>query len=211
MQKKGFFITMEGIDGCGKSTQTQLLVQYLNKHHNHTVIKTKEPGGGPASEKIRYLLLAKDTDISALTELLLLEASRTELFSTTIIPALNEGKTIVCERGIDSTIAYQGYARGLDHSIIKTLNQTASQNIKPDVTIIFDIDPLKSQTRIKAGDQSLFDRLEKEGIEFQKKVRNGFLEIAKQEPDRIKIINIENKSINEVHEETIEIIKGLKF
>jgi dTMP kinase len=209
---KGIFITIEGIDGCGKSTQTELLANYLKKYFD--VIQTREPGGIITQNKnnfqynVRELILSKKFNISSLTELFLLEASRAEHFEKVIIPSLKKGKIVVCDRCCDSTLAYQGYARGLNINMIKSLNKFSTQDIKPNLTIFFDIDPKTSYERIKIRNKKSFDRMEKEGLFFQKKVSSGYKKIAMQNKQRIRTIKIKNESIQEIHEQTVVIIKN---
>ncbi len=170
---RGIFITFEGIDGCGKSTQAQKLYLFLKKK-GLPVLFLREPGGTPASERIRRILLDRNLDITPTSELLLYEAARAHLAETVIIPELKKGAIIVCDRYYDSTTAYQGYGRGLDLKMIARLNRIASLDVAPDLTFIFDVDYKTSLTRRNGK----ADRLEKEKQAFFNRVRRGFRGMA---------------------------------
>ena len=184
MDKKGLFITFEGVDGCGKSTQMQLLSEYLKNRGYQTVI-TREPGAKGLGEKIREILLHYDGEVSSRAESFLFLADRTQNIEKIVNPAVAAGKIVLCDRHTDSTLAYQGYGRGVNINELKMLNNLAVGNRKPNITFVFDIDVETSMTRV--GNQK--DRMESSGIEFFNKVRNGYLEIAKQEPDRVIVID----------------------
>lgn len=200
--KKGLFITFEGADGCGKTTQLNLLKEYLEKN-GHEVVYTREPGGKGLGEKIREILLNYDGEVSNRCESFLFLADRAQNIDIIVKPAMESGKIVLCDRHTDSTVAYQGYGRGLDLKEIHELNSLATNNIKPDLTLVFDVDIETSMKRV--GSEK--DRMENAGMEFFNRVRNGYLEIAKQEPQRIKIVD-STKSIEEVHKNVIEIIKS---
>lgn len=200
--QKGLFITFEGVDGCGKSTQINLLSQYL-KEHGYEVLLTREPGGKGLGEKLREILLNYDGEVSNRCESFLFLADRAQHIDVIVNPAVNAGKIVLCDRHTDSTVAYQGYGRGLDIGTINYLNNLATGGKKPDLTFVFDIDTETSMKRVGKNQ----DRMESAGIEFQTKVRNGYLEIAKQEPERVKVID-STKSIEEIHKHVIEIIKN---
>lgn len=170
---KGTFITFEGIDGCGKSTQARKLYAYL-KRKGYTVRLLREPGGTPISERIRRLLLNRDMEIRPISELLLYEAARAQLAEKVILPALIRGEIVLCDRYFDSTTAYQGYGRRIDLSLIERLNRMASLGISPDLTFVFDIDYATSLSRRRKKP----DRLEKEKQAFFNRVRRGFCELA---------------------------------
>jgi len=191
--KKGLFITIDGPDGCGKSTNAVMLCEYI-KRKGYKVVHTYEPGGTAIGEKIRKILLAPENIISPEAELLLYEASRAQLVKEIIIPAVKKNRVVVCERFYDATIAYQGYGRGLDIEMIKNLNKTASCGVVPDLTIILDIDAEKGLKKAvsvsKDFKKGVADRLEKESMGFHKKVRAGFLKLAKEEPLRIKVVKV---------------------
>ncbi len=179
---KGLFITFEGIEGSGKSTQVRALKDWLEANQ-YKVLLTREPGGPRISEEIRKLLLNPEyQEMLPETELLLYMASRSQHTGEWIIPALNEGKIVICDRYFDSTIAYQGAARKIDLDWIDTLIDYATYSHKPDITFLLDIPVEVSLSRIA---QRSWDRIENETIDFHKRVRNGFLELASREPSRI--------------------------
>lgn len=198
--KKGLFITFEGADGCGKTTQLNLLKDYL-ENKGYKVVITREPGAKGLGEKIREILLNYDGEVSNRCESFLFLADRAQNIDIIVKPAIGEGKIVLCDRHTDSTVAYQGYGRGLDIEQINMLNRIATNNIKPDLTLVFDVDIETSMKRV--GNQQ--DRMEKSGKEFFNKVRNGYLELAKHEPDRIKVIDTA-KSITEVQKDVTKII-----
>lgn len=195
--KKGLFITFEGADGCGKTTQMNLLAKYL-KNQGCEVVLTREPGGKGLGEKIREILLNYDGEVSDRCESFLFLADRAQNIDTIVNPAVNSGKIVLCDRHTDSSVAYQGYGRGLDIDRINMLNNLATNGRKPDLTFVFDIGTETSMKRV--GKEK--DRMESAGLEFHKKVRNGYLEIAKKEPERIKVIDA-TKSIEEIHQEVL--------
>lgn len=188
------FITFEGIDGSGKSTQINLLADYL-KNMNYELIILREPGGTELSEAIRELILNSDFKINATTELLLFEAARSELVDNIIIPALDAGKVVICDRFFDSTTAYQGYGRGLNLKTIGLFNELATKKIKPDITFILDVPLYEAQGRSNERER---DKIESSGNDFFQKVHNGFLKIAKLEKSRCVIINATG-TIEETH------------
>lgn len=196
--EKGLFITFEGVDGCGKTTQINLLRDYFEKQ-GRTVILTREPGAKGLGEKIREILLNYDGDVSSKCESFLFLADRAQHIDTIIKPAVERGEIVLCDRHTDSTVAYQGYGRGLDITQIKMLNDLATGGMKPDITFVFDIDIETSMSRV--GKQK--DRMESAGIEFFKKVREGYLNISKEEPQRVKVLNGSDK-IENIHKEVIK-------
>lgn len=198
--KKGLFITFEGADGCGKTTQLNLLKDYL-ENKGYEVVITREPGAKGLGEKIREILLNYDGEVSNRCESFLFLADRAQNIDIIVNPAIEQGKIVLCDRHTDSTVAYQGYGRGLDIKQINMLNNIATNNKKPDLTLVFDVDIETSMKRV--GSQQ--DRMEKSGKEFFNRVRNGYLELAKQEPERIKVIDT-TKSIDEVQKDVVEII-----
>ncbi len=195
--KKGLFITFEGADGCGKTTQMNLLAEYLKKQGREVVL-TREPGSKGLGEKIREILLNYDGEVSDRCESFLFLADRAQNIDTIVNPAVDAGKIVLCDRHTDSSVAYQGYGRGLDIERINMLNNLATNWKKPDITFVFDIDTETSMKRV--GKEK--DRMESAGFEFHTKVRNGYLEIAKKEPERIKVIDA-SKSIEEIHQEVL--------
>lgn len=200
--KKGIFITFEGADGCGKTTQIELIKKYLDLNNIDNVL-TREPGGCDLGLELRKILLHYEKPVSNIAELFLYLADRAQHTEFTIKPLLAEGKIVLCDRYIDSTVAYQGYARGQDIEKIIELNNLVTKNLKPDLTIVFDIDSNLAQSRLK-GEK---DRLEKEGLEFHKALRKGYLELAKSNPGRIKVISSDD-TIENIHKQCVELIKG---
>jgi len=183
---EGLFITFEGPDGSGKTTQSTLLVKYLVKK-GYNVFHTREPGGTSLAEFLRGVLLRPDAKIAPVTELLLYSAARAQHTYELIKPALSFKKIVICERYTDATVAYQGYGRGLDLKLIEQLNKIATGGLKPDLTIILDIPVEKGLMRVEKGRKT--DRLENEDIMFHKRVRRGYWAIAKKSQKRVKIIN----------------------
>ena len=198
---KGLFITFEGADGCGKTTQLNLLKDFLEKE-GYEVIVTREPGAKGLGEKLREILLHYDGEVSNRCESFLFLADRAQHIDMIITPAIEEGKIVLCDRHTDSTVAYQGYGRCLDLEQINNLNNIATAGVKPDLTYVFDIDIETSMTRVGKDK----DRMESAGADFFNRVRQGYLEIAKQEPQRVKVIDA-TKSINEVFENVKKYIK----
>lgn len=198
--KKGLFITFEGADGCGKTTQMKLLAEYLQKM-GQDVVLTREPGAKGLGEKVRDILLNYDGVVSDRCESFLFLADRAQNIDIIVNPAVNDGKIVLCDRHIDSTVAYQGYGRGLDIKRINMLNDIATDKRKPDLTFVFDIDVETSMKRV--GNEK--DRMESAGKDFHNRVRNGYLILAKAEPDRIKVINAV-QSVKDVFEDVKEII-----
>ncbi|WP_341372061.1 dTMP kinase [Thermosyntropha lipolytica] len=188
----GVFISIEGIDGSGKSSIKEGILSFLQ---DYNPVGVREPGGTFISEKIRELLLDfKNSSITPRTEAFLYASSRSQLVDEVIRPALEAGKIVVADRYIDSTLAYQGYGRGLDLEFLEMLNQLCTGGLKPDLTILLDIDP---EIGIKRRRGKKEDRLEGEGLPFQEKVRAGYLELARREPERIKVIDA-GRSLEEV-------------
>jgi dTMP kinase len=185
MAAQGTFITLEGPEGAGKTTQLKLLSKWLEEQNIEHVI-TRDPGGTALGKPIRRILLNSDAPVHPVTELLLYEADRAQNVSEIILPNLNEGKVVFCDRYIDSTIAYQGYGRDIDRKLIDLLNEIATQGLRPQCTILFDIESSAGLARLHPSGH---DRLEREAIEFHQKVRNGYLELAKQDPKRWRIID----------------------
>ncbi len=184
MNVQGKFISLEGIDGCGKSSLQEKLRAYLDKYE---VISIREPGGTSISEKIRAMLLdISNEKILPRTEAMLYASARCQLVDEIIRPALAEGRIVLADRYMDSTVAYQGYGRGLDLGFLQELNHLCTGGIKPDLTILLDISPEEGLRRRR---KDIPDRLEKEGVSFQQKVREGYLNMAREEPQRIKVLD----------------------
>ncbi|MBI4839138.1 MAG: dTMP kinase [Nitrospirae bacterium] len=198
------FLTFEGIEGSGKSTQLKLLSSYL-KAKGLKVLTTEEPGGTKIGLQIRGILLAPENSMHPLTELLLYNTSRAQHVREIIYPALMQGAVVICDRFFDSTVAYQGYGRGIEISVIRTLNEITAPDLKPFVTFLLDMDVEEGLRRnVKARKR---DRLELETVEFHKRVREGYFEIAKEEPERVKIIDASG-STEEVHKKIIEALES---
>lgn len=186
MERKGKFITFEGCDGCGKSTQLKLLSDYLTQN-GIAHIFTREPGGGKISEAIREILLnGKNAEMTDECEALLYAAARVQHLHDRVQPALNEGKLVVCDRYVDSSFAYQAYARGLGVDFIGKINAYAIENYSPDVTIFIDLSPEEAFKRKHGADEN--DRLEQAGMAFHEKVYAGYKEIAEKE-NRVVVVN----------------------
>ena len=196
------FITFEGIDGTGKSTQIGYLEDYLTKN-NIPFISIREPGGTEFSEQIREILLDTKSKISSVAELMLFEAARADLCEKVIEPALRDGKVVISDRFFDSTTAYQSYGRGIDIEKVKVCNQLATNSLKPDFTFYFRL-PLDESIKRRNGRE--LDRMEQSGQDFFDRVILGFEELAKQEPERIIIIDA-YKSREEIFEEIMKTIK----
>ena len=187
MSSRGLFITVEGIDGCGKSTQARLIAAALEAA-GHDVLRLREPGGVKISEQIRAILLdPANAEMGDVCELLLYEAARAQLVHQVIRPALAAGKTVVCDRFYDSTTAYQAFADGLDRNMVSQANELAVDGCRPDLTLVFDL-PVEDALRRRSGREAE-DRLELKGLEFQERVAAGFRAVAVDEPDRVKLID----------------------
>lgn len=187
MSSRGLFITVEGIDGCGKSTQARLIAAALEAA-GHDVLRLREPGGVKISEQIRAILLdPANAEMGDACELLLYEAARAQLVHQVIRPALAAGKTVVCDRFYDSTTAYQAFADGLDRNMVSQANELAVDGCRPDLTLVFDL-PVEDALRRRSGREAE-DRLELKGLEFQERVAAGFRAVAADEPDRVKLID----------------------
>lgn len=191
-------ITFEGTEGCGKSTLIQNLSRILSEQKISHIV-TREPGGSSVAESIRNVIL--DQEMHALTELFLYEAARAEHFQKTVLPALKKKQIVLCDRFTDSTLAYQGFARGLDLKMIKLLNEVATEKRAPDLTFFLDL-PVEIGLE-RASDPN---RFELEGVKFQKKVRKGFLHSIQKDKKRWRVIKVLHKSPEEVCEEALEII-----
>jgi len=198
-------ISIEGIDGAGKTTQVEL----LRKSHPEWLY-TYNPGDTTLGKNLRQILLnsSSDLQISSMAELMIYMADRAEHFEQIISPALESGDRIViiCDRFTDSTVAYQGYGRGIDLDVIDRLNLISTQNRKADLTILLDLDVEESLKRKKSR-----DRMESIGLEFQQRVRKGFLEIAKTDPARVKIVPVSDKQPMQIHQEIINIMQQEKI
>lgn len=200
--RKGMFVTFEGIDGCGKSTQAAMAVRLLTSL-GYKVELLREPGSTAVSERIRKLLLDKRLEISDMTELLLYEAARAEITATEIKPMLARKYIVMCDRFYDSTTAYQGFGRRLDIRMVRSLNKMAVGNLVPDLTLLFDLD-LATAAKRRAKTP---DRLEGQSNAFHSRVRSGFLELARRERRRIKVVDA-SSSIDKVFSEVSKLLLG---
>ncbi|MGD9082558.1 MAG: dTMP kinase [Desulfobacterales bacterium] len=204
------FISFEGIEGSGKTTQIHHMVKFLKNNRQSCVI-TREPGGTRIGEKIRAILLDPvSKDMDPLTELLLYTADRAQHIREFLYPFLSAGKIVLCDRFYDATLVYQGFARGLDIGLIDKLHKLLFENLKPDITILLDLPPEKGLSRawkqIEKGDrENVETRFEEEQLSFHNKVRSGYLELARLEPDRFRVIDA-SKDENQVRNEIIKIL-----
>lgn len=212
--KTGLFISFEGLEGCGKTTQAKMLFDFLIKQRIPSIY-TKEPGGTRIGDKIRKILLDQKNDgMDYKTEMLLFLASRAENVRLIILPALEKGKVVISDRFYDSTTAYQGYGRGIDLKIIKNLNSLVVGKAIPDLTFILDIDPYEGLKRSTSFGNSREMRFEEEFINkkiiggklFLERVRHGYCQLSQEEAERIKIIDA-NRSKEDIFEEIVEIVK----
>lgn len=194
--KKGLFITFEGIDGCGKTTQLMKVKEYL-ENSGYDVVVTREPGALNIGQKIRNILLHAEETVSDGCEMFLFLADRAQHVETFIKPAVEEGKIVLCDRHTDSTIAYQGYGRGQDIELLRNLNNIAVNGLFPDLTFLYDISVDIAQKRV--GNEK--DRMESASADFYNRVRNGYLELHKQNTSVIKKIDA-NNSVEEVYSYT---------
>lgn len=197
------FISFEGIEGSGKSTQVKHLAEHL-RAKGHTVIETVEPGGTKIGNKIRELLLEPENHMDPMAELLLYYSSRAQHVQEIIYPAIQENSIVITDRFVDSTVAYQGYARGLDLGLINKLNELVVPDMKPFLTFLLDLDVEEGLRRNRQARKE--DRFELETVEFHNRVRKGFHNIAAEEPERIKIIDA-SVSTEEVSRKVIETLE----
>jgi dTMP kinase len=198
------FISFEGIEGSGKSTQLKLLAGYL-RSKGHKVLETAEPGGTKIGHEIRQLLLNPQNAMDPLAELLLYYASRAQHIREVIYPAILQDTIVITDRFTDSTVAYQGYARGIDLTVINTLNEIVASEMKPFLTIMLDVDVEEGLRRNRRAQK--MDRFELETVEFHKRVQQGFHQIAKQEPDRVFVVDA-SRSKKEVAGEISGIVEN---
>jgi dTMP kinase len=207
----GLFITFEGIDGTGKSTQLSRAVRYIRKC-GHRVLVTREPGGTRTGERIRELLLASKTGkLAPLAELALMYAARAQLLEERIRPALARGAIVVSDRYNTASFAYQGYGRGLGTPAVRAFDRVICGTTQPDMTIILDLDPERARGRALERDsqkRSRLDRIEAQGLAFHKRVRAGYLAIARSAPERIKLVPAD-QSIEELQRQIRELIEPL--
>jgi dTMP kinase len=200
------FITFEGIDGSGKTTQIQLLARYFEAKGKDVII-IREPGGTIFSEKIREILLSKENDLNSVSELFLFESARADLVEKVIIPALANGKIVLCDRFFDSTTAYQSYGRMINFADVTNCNLLATSGLKPDITLFLDVSMEISHQRSKYRER---DRMESSGDDFFNRVKEGFHQIAQKEPERIFVID-SSGDINDTQEKIMFIINKFKI
>ncbi|MGE5589115.1 MAG: dTMP kinase [Bacillota bacterium] len=183
---RGRFITFEGVDGSGKTTQIKLLRQFLDELGVPYEF-TREPGGTPMGEQVRRILLdPAHRDMGIETEALLYAASRAQLSRQVLHPALDAGQTVLCDRFVDSSLAYQAFGGGLDLDFVRSINNRATGGLRPDLTILFDMPPGEAAERRRRGTE---DRMERKDLAFHERVRDGYLTLARQEPDRMRIVD----------------------
>lgn len=210
IKTRGIFISFEGGEGSGKTTQCGALADWL-KAQGFSVVITREPGATPLGQKIRKILLHSPLHLPSLVELLLYEADRANHVATVVRPALKAGNIVLCDRFTDATLAYQGYARKLPKSLIRILNRIATGGLKPDLTFLFDLPPeegLRRASRRKTGP----DRLEREALTFHRRVREGYLTLAKKETTRFRIIDVRKSKLQIFRKLCAELEKfGLPF
>jgi dTMP kinase len=200
------FITFEGGDGSGKSTAIKHIVEELTKE-GYSILLTREPGGTPISEEIRSIILDRaNTAMDPRTEALLYAASRRQHIVEKILPAIKEGKIVLCDRFLDSSLAYQGGARNIGIDKVEQMNLFATEGLKPDLTLLFDIDPQIALNRIASNAGREVNRLDVEQLPFHIKVRSIFLKLAEADPKRFRIIDA-SKSVQDVSEEAYQAIK----
>lgn len=203
--RNGIFITFEGIEGSGKSTQIDLLAGHLGKR-GYDVVVTREPGGTNIGDSIRNVLLDPDfAGMNFLAELFLYAASRAQLVSEVIKPALAAGKIVLCDRFADSSLAYQGYGRGVSLKIIRQLNELATQNISPHLTIILSV---PTEDGLDRATQHYADRIEKEAIHFHRLVKEGYEKLALQDPERIHLFDA-TAGPQDVHQRIADLVEEL--
>lgn len=196
------FITFEGVEGCGKTTQSKLLYDYLRKR-GYGCVYTREPGGTSLGEKIRETLLhSKDIAISDLAEVFLFEAARAQIVKEVVAPALKKHKIVICDRFYDATTAYQGYGGGIRLDIIDRLNSIATGGLRPDLTILLDVG---IKTGLRRAKKKGTDRMEAKAVAYHRKVRAGYLKLAGKEPRRIRIVKVE-ADLNRTQEKIRELI-----
>ncbi|HAR42334.1 MAG TPA: dTMP kinase [Bdellovibrionales bacterium] len=199
MKHRGIFVTFEGTEGAGKSTLIHSVARSLKDSHlgSRNILLTREPGGSPIAERIRNVVIEEAVD--PLAELFLYEAARAEHVARKIRPALNQGDIVLCDRFTDSALAYQGFARGLPWKTVKLMNTVATGGLNPQLTVLLDIDPAVGL--IRAREQT---RFEAEGVEFQKKVRRGFLKARSENPSRWLVLKVAGKTPEELAQRVVK-------
>ena len=207
---KGRLISFEGLDGAGKTTQIDLLEDWLQSQ-GISYVRTREPGGTPLGVEIRHLVLNRpELAINPLAEAFLFQADRAQHFATLVIPALNEGKLVITDRCFDASIAYQGYARGVGVELIEQLSLRATQGIKPDLTILLDLDPsqVHQRTDDASGQREERTRFDAEAEDFHARVQEGFRMLARKYPERVKVGDASRRG-EEIHQEIVKLVQGV--
>ena len=203
--RTGLFITLEGIDGCGKSTQAALLAEKIEAA-GREVVRLREPGGTRISEKVREILLdPENAEMADECELLLYEASRAQLVRQVVVPALERGAVVLCDRFYDSTFAYQAGGRSLDDALVERCNELGCCGVHPDRTVVLDLDVERALVRATADGT---DRLEAEGVAFQRRVRDAYLRLAEAEPARVRLVDADG-GVDEVAERIFSALADL--
>lgn len=213
---RGVFITLEGIDGCGKSTQFKMLAEALSNRGLEVVV-TREPGGTVLGERMRAVLLSNESrNLAPAAELFLMAADRSQDVAEVIRPALESGVVVISDRYADSTVAFQGYGRGLDLDIIDDVNRLATGGLTPDITILFDLDPRQAQARLDAritgqtrfGFEPGMTRFDEEKLDFHLRVRDGYLKLASTEPERFRVLDAA-QPIDRTHRQVLALVLDL--
>jgi len=206
--KHGRFLSFEGIEGCGKTTQIAILSEYLSKRSIPFTV-TREPGGTAVGEAIRKILLNSETiHLTAASELLLFYASRSQNIAEKILPSLDRGEVVICDRFYHASMAYQGYGRGIPMDFINKLTDLVCGDHRPEITLLLDIAPEIGLSRARARNEqkaSNEGRFEEEDVAFYSKIRKGYLELAKNDPKRVKLIPAD-RSIEEIHNDVVRIL-----
>lgn len=204
------FITFEGPEGAGKTTVIQMIAERLKKN-NIEVLATREPGGIEIAEKIRTIILnPAHTAMDERTEALLYAAARSQHYFEKVRPALDAGKLVICDRFIDSSLAYQGYARGIGVNEVLSINEFAIGKKLPDVTILFDLAPEVGLARIHATSNREVNRLDVESLPFHQKVREGYLQLVEQYPERIRVVNADQDIENVVEDVWLLLLEAMQ-
>src|SRR5678815_1528484 len=206
--KHGRFLSFEGIEGCGKTTQIAILSEFLSRRSIPFAV-TREPGGTAVGEGIRKILLHSETiHLTAASELLLFYASRSQNIAEKILPALERGETVICDRFYHASMAYQGYGRGIPMEFIEKLTELVCGERRPEITILLDIEPEIGLARARARNSKRAEdegRFEMEEVSFYTRIRNGYLQLAAREPNRIRVVSA-NRSIDAIHQDVLRIL-----